>query len=182
MSGALPSEGEKPNRLTKTTSHPEGPHRVANKHRSALELRANYINTSTGRTTPLEIRRKNIIHTSNMLEDSTIMDIAAGPYASHQAPLPSGRNNNEDEKENAPPASADDDRLPALSSSEWLAAGPNKSRKPSTVHPALRNRSVSRYSAVRNPGPGKSSPVSPGQRLAGEWLEKRSRETTPAFM
>ncbi|KAI7020593.1 hypothetical protein KC355_g2669 [Hortaea werneckii] len=116
-----------------------------------------------------------------MLEDSTLMDIAAGPYASHQAPLPSTRNN-EDEKENAPPASTDDDRLPALSSSEWLAAGPNKSRKPSAVHPALRNRSVSRYSPARNTGPGKGSPASPGQRLAGKWLEKRSRETTPAFM
>ncbi|KAI7628204.1 hypothetical protein KC346_g325 [Hortaea werneckii] len=182
MSGALPIEGGKPDRMTKTTSHPEGPHRVANKHRSALELRANYTNTSTGRTTPLDIRRKNIIHTSNMSEDTTIMDIAAGPYASHPASLPSGRNNNEDEKENAPPASADDNRLPALSSSEWLAAGPNKSRKPSAVHPALRNRSVSRYSPVRSTGPGKSSPASPGQRLAGEWLEKRSRETTPAFM
>ncbi|KAI7553624.1 hypothetical protein KC331_g1103 [Hortaea werneckii] len=181
MSGALPTGDEKDERSIKTASHSAGPHRVSNKHRSALELRANYTNASTGRTTPLEIRRKNIIHTPNMLEDSTIMDIAAGPYASHQAPLPSTRNN-EDEKENAPPASADDDRLPALSSSEWLAAGPNKSRKPSTVHPALRNRSVSRYSPARNTGPGKGSPASPGQRLAGEWLEKRSRETTPAFM
>ncbi|KAI6789785.1 hypothetical protein KC361_g8317 [Hortaea werneckii] len=181
MSGAIPAGDENANRLTKIISHSEGPHRVANKHRSALELRANYTNTSTGRTTPLEIRRKNIIHTSNMLEDSTIMDIAAGPYASHQAPLPSGRNI-EDEKENAPPASADDNRLPALSSSEWLAAGPSKSRKSSAVHPALRNRSVSRYSPVRNTAPGKGSPASPGQRLAGEWLEKRSRETTPAFM
>lgn len=181
MSGAFPIGEEKADRSTKTASHSAGPHRVSNKHRSALELRANYTNASTGRTTPLEIRRKNIIHTSNMLEDSTIMDIAAGPYASHQAPLPSTRNN-EDEKENAPPASTDDDRLPALSSSEWLAAGPNKSRKPSAVHPALRNRSVSRYSPARNTGPGKGSPASPGQRLAGEWLEKRSRETTPAFM
>ncbi|GAB1741431.1 hypothetical protein NU219Hw_g6664t1 [Hortaea werneckii] len=180
MSGALPIGDEKADRSTKTASHFAGQHRVSNKHRSALELRANYTNASTGRTTPLEIRRKNIIHTSNMLEDSTIMDIAAGPYASHQAPLLSTRN--EDEKENAPPASPDDNRLPALSSSEWLAAGPNKSRKPTAAHPALRNRSVSRYSPARTTGPGKGSPASPGQRLAGEWLEKRSRETTPAFM
>ncbi|TKA24317.1 hypothetical protein B0A50_06787 [Salinomyces thailandicus] len=183
MSGALVNESESlaPTKPAKPPMKAERRPKVSSKHKSAFELRANYKHSSNSRSTPLEIRRKKIHPESNMLEDSTIMDIAAGPYASHQSldPITS----QEEAKENARPASAvDDDRLPALSSSEWLAAGPKKPGRPSTVHPALRSRTVSRYSPVRTAAQGKGSPASPGQKLAGEWLEKRSRENTPAFM
>jgi len=177
----------------KTSKATECRLKVSNRHKSAFELRANYKNSTTGRSTPLKIHRKHSNDNNNndndMLGDSTIRDISAGPYASHQlssttVSWPAYRG---DDKENITP-SAETSSLPALSSSEWLAAGPNKSRKPSAVHPALRNRSVSRYSPIRatnhNGGQkeGKGCAGSPGQRLAGEWLEKRSRENTPAFM
>ncbi|KAI6913478.1 hypothetical protein KC334_g1395 [Hortaea werneckii] len=164
MSGALPIGDKKADRSTKTASHSECPHRVSNKHRSALELRANYTNASTGRTTPLEIRRKNIIHTSNMLEDSTIMDIAAGPYASHQAPLPSGRNN-EDEKTRRQHRRTTTGSLLSPARNGWLRDRTSLANLQPCILPCETG-----------------SPASPGQRLAGEWLEKRSRETTPAFM
>ncbi|KAK5682256.1 hypothetical protein LTS10_005382 [Elasticomyces elasticus] len=179
MSGALPTD-EPTVTLMKDTGQSERQTIKANKHKSAFELRANYKSSSNGRSTPLEIRRKPMQamndNTLNMLEDTTIRNISAGPYASHHLPtaVPAAHNN----KENSLPL-ADTNGLPQLSSSEWLSAGaPNKSRKPSSVHPAFRKRDASRYS------PPKATPTitrdggqgSPAQRMASEWLQKRSRE------
>lgn len=155
---ALPSQTR-----VKATSRPK----------SAFDLRANYKSANTSAAKPLEVRRKagNDINPS-ILEDTTIQDIAAGPYASQIASA-SGN------KENTPPSEASS--LPAVSSSEWLAAGPNKARKTSAVHPARRKRSVSRYSPERS-GTAKEGKGSPAQRMATEYLEKRSGESTPAFL
>lgn len=197
MSGALHEDTQTPAASTKATQISERKAKVSTKHKSAFELRANYKSNNTGSSTPLEIRRKPKNDTANnILEDTTILDISAGPYGSQQHQLLSagqfaaksahGDRNN---KENTPPSESNG--LPALSSSEWLSAGTNKARKPSTVHPAYRNRSVSKYSPVRTghytgaQKEGTASPAltsSPGQRLAGEWLEKRSRDSTPAFV
>jgi len=190
LSGALPA-GDEPATAACAKDPVPSEHKTkrANRHKSAFELRVNYKNTSTGRTTPLEIRRKTVNETNkinNMLEDTTIRNISAGPYASHNLPTAAlgATSVRESNKENTPPAESPG--LPALSSSEWLAAGPNKSRKPSAVHPAYRNRAPSRhsppkastaYQADRGGGNG-----SPAQRMASQWLEKRSRESTPAFM
>ncbi|KAF2770703.1 hypothetical protein EJ03DRAFT_326331 [Teratosphaeria nubilosa] len=184
------------------------------KHKSALELRASYKNNSNGRSTPIQIRRKavdiiNNTHTTedDILEDSTIMHISAGPYASAPAARavssaqPGNKENEAPLPANAPDVGTADSGLPQLSSSEWLAAGPNKARKPITVavHPAFRNRDMStgRYDAAhiraspprRAGGAGERGPGgSPAQRMASEWLERRksvdanSRESTPVFV
>ncbi|KAK3658014.1 hypothetical protein LTR56_000778 [Elasticomyces elasticus] len=182
MSGALPAD-EPTVTLTKDLGQLERQTIKVNKHKSAFELRANYKSSSNGRSTPLEIRRKPMIdNTLNMLEDTTIRNISAGPYASHHLPTAAPAAHNK--KENSLPP-ADINGLPQLSSSEWLSAGaPNKSRKPSSVHPAFRKRDASRYS------PPKATPTitrdggqgSLAQRMASEWLQKRSRESTPAFV
>lgn len=184
MSGALQPQADvavAAAAAEKVALHSERRPRVSNKHKSAFELRAKYTNSTTGRTTPLEIHRKTTLHGNNMLEDDTIIGISAGPYASQHALATAARH---EEKENAPPSAVDTDRLPALSSSEWLAAGPNKSRRSAPVQPAVKQRSISRYSPIKSAknDNGRGSPASPGQKLAGEWLEKRSRETTPAFV
>lgn len=185
MSGALTGARDEPAASDKAALPSERRARTSTRHKSAFELRANYKNSNTGRSTPLEIRRKPMNDaTDNMLEDTTIRDISAGPYASDQ-PLPTTSTHRDNNIENTPPH--DTSSLPALSSSEWLSAGTNKARRPSAVHPAYRNRSVSRLSPVKTGQhvglkDVKASPASPGQRLAGEWLEKRSRENTPAFV
>ncbi|KAK1067303.1 hypothetical protein LTR74_006507 [Friedmanniomyces endolithicus] len=192
MSGALPRHNDQPTVTSVKHSVPPSEHQAkkANKHKSAYELRANYKSSSTGRSTPLEIRRRPTPgDTVNMLEDNTIRNISAGPYASNHVPAARkssthGHHTTNDNKENTSPAADTGSGLPALSSSEWLAAGaPNKSRTPSAVHPAYRKRSVSRYSPAKGAssagGGGKGSPA---QRMASEWLEKRSRESTPAFV
>ncbi|KAK0279801.1 hypothetical protein LTR91_005553 [Friedmanniomyces endolithicus] len=192
MSGALPPHDD--HIATRSIKHsaPPSDHQAkkANKHKSAYELRANYKSSSTGRSTPLEIRRRPTPgDTVNMLEDNTIRNISAGPYASNHVPAarkPSthGHHAINDNKENTSPAADTGSGLPALSSSEWLAAGaPNKSRTPSAVHPAYRKRSVSRYSPPKGTSStGAGDKGSPAQRMASEWLEKRSRESTPAFV
>ena len=150
--------------------------------KSAFDLRANYKDSNSGAARPIEVRRKaNTSENIYILEDSTIQNISAGPYAPQPAAaMPADAN-----KENTPPSEANS--LPVLSSSEWLSAGTNKkrdARKIMDVHPAYRNRSVSRYSPSRvgntTMGPGGSSP---GQRLVSNWLEgKRSKENSPAFV
>ncbi|KAK5134207.1 hypothetical protein LTR08_006867 [Meristemomyces frigidus] len=235
MSGALPDEQQVPPAPSrKVTLTAERKARVSARHKSNFELRANYNNSSNGRPTPIEIRRKPMNETTtdgiininnnysnhtrenkNMLEDTTILDISAGPYApSYSLPGPTNTNatiSSRANKENTPPlASSDPAGLPALSSSEWLSASStHKVRRlcqsvqpvvqPTAVHPALRTRdarAVSRYSPVRlqaSPAGGAGREIkcggggggvegSPGQRLAGEWLERRSREGTPAFL
>ncbi|KAK0781332.1 hypothetical protein LTS02_000006 [Friedmanniomyces endolithicus] len=192
MSGALPRHDDQPTAASAKQSVPPSEHQAkkANKHKSAYELRANYKSSSTGRSTPLEIRRRPApSDTANMLEDNTIRNISAGPYASNHVPAARkssthGHHTTNDNKENTSPAADTGSGLPALSSSEWLAAGaPNKSRTPSVVHPAYRKRSVSRYSPPKGAsGVGGGGKGSPAQRMASEWLEKRSRESTPAFV
>ncbi|KAK3117995.1 hypothetical protein LTR53_000147 [Teratosphaeriaceae sp. CCFEE 6253] len=205
MSGALPGDAEVAAAPDKEAIQPKPKPKKANRHRSAFELRANYNNTATGRSTPLEIHRKPIRdhhNSNNIMEDTTIRNISAGPYASHplpstvSAPTYTRDNNKENNKENTPPS--EPSSLPACSSSEWLAAGPNKSRRPSTVHPALRNhhRAVSRYSPPKGTSTATTTTTtttyqvggrgeergSPAQRMASQWLEKRSRKSTPAFI
>jgi len=188
MSGALVTRGEKPaapvNDKATLPSEQRRPVLTAAKHKSAFELRATYKSSMTGRSTPLEIRRKppnNTVESKNMLDDSTLLNISAGPYATHEQPGP-GRTSSTGEKENFRPA-PDATSLPALSSSEWLATGANKARRPIAVHPALRNRAISKYSPPKRTGCCGSKPGeergSPAQRMASEWLEKRSRESTP---
>ncbi|KAH9825484.1 hypothetical protein Tdes44962_MAKER04186 [Teratosphaeria destructans] len=187
---------------------------TASKHKSAFDLRASYKNSSNGRSTPIQIRRKAVDVINNthagendILEDSTIMHISAGPYASAPAPraVSSAHTGNKENEAPIPPNTPDagtaDSGLPQLSSSEWLAAGPNKARKPITVavHPAFRNTEVStgRYDAAhiraspprRIGGAGeRGTGGSPAQRMASEWLERRksvdanSRESTPVFV
>jgi hypothetical protein len=157
--------------------------KVPSKPNSAFDLRVNYKNSASGRTKPLPVRRKPDANDHILIfEDNTIQNISAGPYASQvPAATPPAAN-----KENTPPSEANG--LPALSSSEWLAAGTIKkrdARKTSHVQPANMNRSVSRYSPSRAATPG--SPAgggnSPGQRLVTNWLDgKRSKENSPAFV
>ncbi|KAK4544674.1 hypothetical protein LTR36_003923 [Oleoguttula mirabilis] len=210
MSGALPADPRAPAAAAAAATHQaslssDRRAKASNRHKSAYELRANYTNSNTGRSTPLEIRRRPIMvmndatnNNLNILDDTTILDISAGPYGGSQQQLPatgsapaSSAYGDRKNKENTPPSS-EASGLPALSSSEWLSAGANKTRKPSAVHPAYRNRSVSRYSPIKagqfvgkkegQESPASASAASPGQRLAGEWLEKRSRDSTPAFV
>jgi hypothetical protein len=235
MSGAIPEPAQPdttnplPSSDKATLPSVQRPRITNTKHKSAFELRASYKNNNTGRSTPIEIRRRqmndipdhgereDVDSGTNILEDSTILNIAAGPYALTATSAPRQTNpaaskttpaSNESNKENAAPApsptpspGAAANGLPQLSSSEWLAAGPNKARRPPSmmVHPALRDRSSSRSSAPRKAksfygaAPENGSGVSPktngakgsgtpAQRMASEWLEKRSRENTPAFV
>ena len=164
--------------------------KVASKHKSAFELRATYKNSTTGRTTPIEIKRRSINVNHLMEDDHTLQEIAAGPYASHHRSStrkPSAMSARNGNKENSPLPDAVG--MPSVSSSQWLAAGPNKAQKPSAVHPALRTRALSRCSPVRNARPGSGtrdnqySPASsPAQKMASEWLETRSKEGTHALL
>lgn len=154
--------------------------------KSAFDLRANYKSASTSTSRPLEVRRKaDNAGTPNMLEDSTILNISAGPYAATSS--------QHIDKENVQPHPASEPSgLPALSSSEWLAAGTSKKREVqplSAVHPACRNRTASRYSPSRSSNGTPTSGLngggggSPGHRLATSWLDgKRSKENSPAFV
>ncbi|KAK5170310.1 uncharacterized protein LTR77_004897 [Saxophila tyrrhenica] len=165
------------------------------KARSAFDLRANYKNRHNGniRTIPIN-RHQNPSSAANhtiasspihILEDTTIRNISAGPYA--QAP-PSPLIQQSGNKENEAPSPPENHGLPAVSSSEWLAAGTSKAKAPrhvSTAQAAGRQKSVSRYSPVRkvtggaSPGGGGS----PGQRLVTSWLDgKASKENSPAFV
>ncbi|KAK3677004.1 hypothetical protein LTR78_003209 [Recurvomyces mirabilis] len=182
MSGAL-IEDEKAidHADNDTTTSIIVPPRSRNRHKSAFELRANYKRNITTHHDSFPIENNKHLsasenkNTISILEDNTIRNISAGPYAAQQAIAACSRSKNR--KENTPPP-MEMSNLPALSSSEWLAAGPNKSKRPETIHPALRQRrSVSRYSPPNQDGKG-----SPAQRMASEWLEKRSRESTSAFV
>ncbi|KAK4502538.1 hypothetical protein PRZ48_005963 [Zasmidium cellare] len=139
--------------------------KVVNRPKSAYELRVNYRNAASDRAKPLEVRRKAI--ESSLLEDNTIRNISAGPYASRRLDSPN--------QENTRPLESP---LPAVSSSEWLAAGTNKRkevRKASSMHPLA--RPISRSS------PNCPPQRSPGQRMVTNWLDgRRSQENTPAFV
>ncbi|GAB7362795.1 hypothetical protein MBLNU230_g3098t1 [Neophaeotheca triangularis] len=157
-----------------------------NRPKSAFDLRANYKNSLTRTSRPLEVRRKAQTTTAEpsteFLDDSTVLEITAGPYAS---PLAQASN-----KENhQPQQQSSDDALPSLSSSEWLGGGPRSKRDlgkiDSAVGVPLRStrhspsRSTTYYSAESGGG-GKGSP---GQQMASRFLSGRaSKEGTPAFV
>jgi hypothetical protein len=175
----------------------EADRKKSNRTKSAFDLRANYKNRSTGQVRSIAVNRQNsdsphqyaASSPVHILDDTTIQNISAGPYACQprntSTALASDAN-----KENSPPAlpPSEASSLPALSSSEWLAAGSSKSRNRKTsIHPALRTRSVSRYSPSRTgSGLGNASPSggsSPGQRMVTSWLDgKKSKENSPAFV
>ena len=140
--------------------------------KSAYELRAKYKSNNSGQSRPLEVRRKPV--DNNILDDATIMNISAGPYASQ---LSTEAHSNGVNRENNPPTERPG--LAALSSSEWLAAGTGKSRdvrKASSMHP------LHRPSSRGSPSPY-SPKRSPGQILVTNWLdEKKSHENSPAFV
>lgn len=155
--------------------------------RSAFDLRANYKLNRSEKAHPLHIRRKaNHSDNTGILEDTTILNISAGPYASHPPSTGIVAPTNDANKENTSPGSH---TLPTCSSSEWLAASTTRKRNItnlSAIHPAHRNRSVSKFSPLSSPkqdagaGVGRSSP---GQRLASNWLEgRKSKESSPAFV
>lgn len=154
--------------------------RPFNRPRSAYELRVNYKTNANAASKPLEIRRKqqtdnsNIINANSILEDSTLFNIAAGPYAAgsnspRSPPNPPHHQN----QENTRPL---DSPLQSLSSAEWLAASSN------------RKRDARRFTAGVGPSPALLPPhafdahstkkdLSPGQRLVTNWLdERKSRE------
>jgi len=170
--------------------------KAAMKAKSAFDLRTNYKNRHNGNIRPIPINRHKpdsshratVSSPIHILEDTTIQNISAGPYAQSSPLMP----NTNKENETPPPlrlASPVGKGLPQVSSSEWLAAGTskNKTRKTSTVHPAMRERSASRYSPSRRVT-GTASPASglggsPGQRLVTSWLDgKKGNENSPAFV
>ncbi|KXT02846.1 hypothetical protein AC579_2792 [Pseudocercospora musae] len=146
------------------------PGKAFGRPKSAYELRVNYRDTANAVSKPLEVRRKAIENGENsMLEDSTLFNITAGPYAAPRSPSTN--------QENTRPM---DSPLQSLSSSEWLAAGSSK------------KRDARRFTA--SPGNaqtyGSRKERSPGQRLVTNWLDGRksrenlqpSKESTPAFV
>lgn len=156
--------------------------RATARHKSAFELRAKFKTRSNGRSTPLEIRRRPMQDAINdILEDNTIRRISAGPYASQVSIKQPERTWDDANKENTIPAESH--TLPAVSSSEWLAAGWNKARRQSDlVRAHCQDHYMPSQSPARNAGYQRSGQGSPAQRMASEWMEKRSRETTPAFL
>lgn len=117
-----------------------------NRPKSAYELRVNYKNNAADRFKPLEVRRKMV--EPNILEDNTILNIYAGPYAA-------GGN-----YENQRPAELEGSGIPSLSSSEWLGSKKKSARTAS-----------SRISPAKSP-PRRS----PGQRMVTSWLDEKSKE------
>ena len=151
----------------------------ASKAKSAFDLQANYKSNATTKAKPIEVRRKpNANGNVNLLDDSTIQNISAGPYASQH--LYASSNVLEANKENTLPS--DSGALPSVSSSEWLAAGAHKVRDVRRTSTAYGGRSLSRYSPSRMGIAVTSGGSSAGQRLASSWLDGRSKENSPAFM
>lgn len=166
-----------------------------NRPKSAFDLRANYKNSLSRTARPLEVRRKAQTSTDinpEILDDSTVLEITAGPYASPAAAQSGGSN-----KENHQPHHSSDDALPSLSSSEWLGGGPRRKRdlgKIANVASILPvqsqggrasrhspSRSTTYYSAESGGGGGKGSP---GQQMASRFLNGRAslEEGAPAFV
>jgi hypothetical protein len=194
------AESINPRRLSKPTGDAE----VVNRPKSAYELRATYKSGMSGKSRAIEVRRKPIdaanrghqFKASNatsisMIDDHTIRNISAGPYAT---PRPPSVNH-----ENLRPPSANHDHkhgpsqgaLPALSSSEWLATGSSQ-RKQRVEWRSAGAPSVPRQSPSLKTSNARTEDVrrSPGQRLATNWLVERksrdslanSKENSPAFV
>ncbi|KAK6435451.1 hypothetical protein LTR95_008356 [Oleoguttula sp. CCFEE 5521] len=151
--------------------------KASSKAKSAFDLRANYKVSAIGATRSVEVHRKTV--TVPIFDDNTIRNISAGPYGPQTtgtlAPWTDTTN-----RENTPPR--DQESLPALSSSEWLA-GPTSKKCFSTLNG--QQTTTARYSSpAKLPYAGRNG-GSPGQRLATGWLEERvskSRENSPAFV
>ncbi|EME83941.1 uncharacterized protein MYCFIDRAFT_195132 [Pseudocercospora fijiensis CIRAD86] len=149
------------------------PGKAFSRPKSAYELRVNYKNNANAASKPLEVRRKAIENGENsMLEDSTLFNISAGPYAAPRSPSTN--------QENTRPM---DSPLQSLSSSEWLAAGSGKKRDARRFTASPAHSQI--YGSSRKER-------SPGQRLVTNWLDERmsksrenlqpSKESTPAFV
>lgn len=151
MSGAIPNEVQAE---TKTR----------HKHKSAFDLRAKYKSSNSSASRPVEVRRKPAAPIA-ILEDNTIRNISAGPYAAPSSKLPAMSSTSNANKENTPPHNTDDGNLPALSSSEWLAGPPGKKL------PEVARAKSSPPKAVGFANGGREG--SPGQRLVTGWLEGR---------
>ena len=137
--------------------------------KSAYELRANYRNSKTGRSTPIEVHRKTA--EANLMEDNTIRNISNGPYAAASPRIPSVNQEN-----TRPP-------LPAVSSSEWLATGGAvKKRKEVKKATSMYIQPLTSRDSLRVGG-FNGATRSPGQRMVTSWLDdRRSKENTPAFV
>ncbi|KAF2482755.1 hypothetical protein BDY17DRAFT_165720 [Neohortaea acidophila] len=180
--------------------------RKAYQPKSAFELRAKYKNNHSQRARPIEVRRKPTTISDNilredvyLLEDTTIQNISAGPYASqHEQRLASSGNHASANKENSPLESGGA-TLRATSSSQWLAAGSGKqqqqaravSRKLMTTgdgdeRAVKRSPSSTTAYAGTKSGAGEGAGTggsSPGQRLVTNWLDgRKSREDSPIFV
>nr|OQO22167.1 hypothetical protein B0A51_08370 [Rachicladosporium sp. CCFEE 5018] len=145
--------------------------------KSAFDLRANYRVNAVAATRSMEVHRKTA--TVPIFDDNTIRNISAGPYGAlttnMHAPWTDAAN-----KENTPPR--DQESVPALSSSEWLA-GPTSKKSVSTLNG--QQTTTARYSSPAKVPYAGGNGGSPGQRLATGWLEERvskSRENSPAFV
>ncbi|KAK6431504.1 hypothetical protein LTR95_012336 [Oleoguttula sp. CCFEE 5521] len=150
---------------------------ASSKPKSAFDLRANYQVNAIGATLPVEVHRKTA--TVPIIDDNTIRNISAGPYGPQStgtlAPWTDTTN-----RENTPPR--DQESLPALSSSEWLA-GPTSKKSVSTLNG--QQTAIARYSSPAKIPYAGGNGGSPGQRLATGWLEERvskGRENSPAFL
>lgn len=144
---------------------------LAKQTQSTTELRARFTSSLSDDARPIGIKRKSVIKPISMIADETLQHITAGPYASEAV-----RTTMHARHENTPPPSLERDRLPALSSSEWLA-GPSAKQQRASGH------ALGDAGRVNATVPGKRG--SPGQRLATGWLEGRAqqdRDDTPAFV
>ncbi|QIW94759.1 hypothetical protein AMS68_000277 [Peltaster fructicola] len=133
--------------------------------RSTIELRAQYRSRLSDNSKQINIRKKSKYNPVDFVTDETLQNISAGPYATDMRKTAT-------QQENSTPC-VNHDRLPALSSSEWLAGPVSKQR---SAGPSSRGAGIAHMT-------GKGG--SPGRRLATGWLEgrsQRSRENTPAFV
>ncbi|OQO04402.1 hypothetical protein B0A48_11013 [Cryoendolithus antarcticus] len=150
---------------------------ASSKAKSAFDLRASYKVNAIGATRSIDAHRK--MATVPIFDDNTIRNISAGPYGPQTtgklAPWTDTTN-----RENTPPR--DQESLPALSSSEWLA-GPTSKKSVSTLNG--QQTTTARYSSPTKLPYAGGNGGSPGQRLATGWLEERvskSGENSPAFV
>lgn len=194
MSGAL--QAQEPPASTETTMATTTTTNPRHKHRSAFDLRAKYKSTNTSTSRPLEVRRKTTTppiitgaSTSStrtaapariaILEDNTVRNISAGPYASSTTTSTAGMAHANKENTLPPPPFPQQDQhadeeagLPALSSSEWLA-GPGVVGKKRVEGSGVKGGEFVAPAAVNSGRGGREG--SPGQRLVTGWLEGRRR-------
>ncbi|OQO06106.1 hypothetical protein B0A48_08694 [Cryoendolithus antarcticus] len=151
--------------------------KASGKAKSVFDLRAKHKVNTIGATRSVEVHRKTAA--VPIFDDNTIRNISAGPYGPQTtgtlAPWTDATN-----REDTPPR--DQESLPALSSSEWLA-GPMSKKSVSTLNG--QQNTAARYSSPVKLAYAGGNGGSPGQRLATGWLEERvsqSRENSPAYV